>query len=90
MSKYYSPITVRENQHPLMKHKGNTNPPGRQRIIEALTQLMWTKDFNSVTTAEIAEQAGVTEGLIYKYFPGGKFEYLILKLRTRMDNLIRV
>ena len=55
-----------------MKHKGNTNPPGRQKIIEALTQLMHAKDFNSVTTAEIAEKAGVTEGLIYKYFNSKK------------------
>ncbi len=55
-----------------MKHKGHTNPPGRQKIIEALTRLMWTKDFHSVTTAEIAEIAGVTEGLIYKYFKSKK------------------
>ncbi|MFZ1984033.1 MAG: TetR/AcrR family transcriptional regulator [Desulfatitalea sp.] len=55
-----------------MKHKGHTNPPGRQKIIEALTQLMWTKDFHSVTTAEIADMAGVTEGLIYKYFKSKK------------------
>ncbi|MBI5550587.1 MAG: TetR/AcrR family transcriptional regulator [Desulfobacterales bacterium] len=55
-----------------MKHKGHTNPPGRQKIIEALTRLMWAKDFHSVTTAEIAELAGVTEGLIYKYFKSKK------------------
>ena len=55
-----------------MKHKGHTNPPGRQKIIEALTCLMWTKDFHSVTTAEIAGMAGVTEGLIYKYFKSKK------------------
>lgn len=55
-----------------MKHKSHTNPPGRQKIIEALTQLMWSKDFHSVTTAEIAVKAGVTEGLIYKYFKSKK------------------
>jgi len=55
-----------------MKHKGHTNPPGRQKIIEALTQLMQTRAFHSVTTAEIAERAGVTEGLIYKYFNSKK------------------
>jgi len=55
-----------------MKHKGHTNPPGRQKIIEALTQLMQTRDFHSVTTAEIAQRAGVTEGLIYKYFSSKK------------------
>ncbi len=55
-----------------MRHKGNTNPPGRRKIIKALTQLMKTKDFHSVTTAEIAATAGVTEGLIYKYFKDKK------------------
>lgn len=55
-----------------MKHRGNTNPPGRQKIINALTKLMGTKDFHSVTTAEIAATAGVTEGLIYKYFKDKK------------------
>lgn len=55
-----------------MKHRANTNPPGRKKIIAALSQLMRTKDFHSVTTAEIAEKAGVTEGLIYKYFKSKK------------------
>ena len=33
---------------------------------------MRTRDFHSVTTAEIAQRAGVTEGLIYKYFSSKK------------------
>lgn len=55
-----------------MKYKGQTNPPGRQKIISSLSDLMKTKDFHSITTAEIAETAGVTEGLIYKYFKDKK------------------
>jgi TetR/AcrR family transcriptional regulator, fatty acid metabolism regulator protein len=55
-----------------MKHKGLTDPPGRRKIIQALTELMRTRDFNSVTTVEIAAAAGVTEGLIYKYFDSKK------------------
>jgi TetR/AcrR family fatty acid metabolism transcriptional regulator len=51
-----------------MKHKGKTNPPGRQKIINSIASLLSAKDFHSITTAEIAETAGVTEGLIYKYF----------------------
>ena len=51
-----------------MKKRVKTNPPGRQKIIEALSELMEKKEFHSITTAEIAETAGVTEGLIYKYF----------------------
>ncbi len=33
---------------------------------------MRNKDFHSITTAEIASTAGVTEGLIYKYFKDKK------------------
>ncbi len=64
-----------------MKHKGKTNPPGRQKIIKSLSTLMKTKDFHSITTAEIAETAGVTEGLIYKYFKDKKdLLYQVLNL----------
>ncbi len=43
-------------------------PPGRIKIVEAVRTLLENKEFNSITTAEIARTAGVTEGLIYKYF----------------------
>jgi TetR/AcrR family transcriptional regulator, fatty acid metabolism regulator protein len=43
-------------------------PPGRTKIVEALRSLLANKDFSSITTAEIAKNAGVTEALIYKYF----------------------
>ena len=43
-------------------------PPGRVKIAASLRQLLEKKDFGSITTAEIARTAGVTEGLIYKYF----------------------
>lgn len=45
-----------------------SSPPGRTRIVRALRTLLAEKDFNAVTTAEIARNAGVTEALIYKYF----------------------
>ncbi|WP_457552617.1 TetR/AcrR family transcriptional regulator [Desulfobacula sp.] len=55
-----------------MKHKGKTNPPGRIKIMNSFSQLMALKDFHSITTAEIARNAKVTEGLIYKYFKDKK------------------
>lgn len=48
--------------------KQKKSPPGRTRIIQALAHLLKTKEFSAITTAEIAKKAGVTEGLIYKYF----------------------
>jgi len=43
-------------------------PPGRIKIVLALKALLGQKDFSTITTAEIAKTAGVTEALIYKYF----------------------
>lgn len=50
------------------KSKVKSLPPGRIKITRALKHLLERKEFNAVTTAEIARQAGVTEALIYKYF----------------------
>ncbi len=44
------------------------SPPGKIKIAQALRQLLEEKDFNSITTAEIAKTAGVNEALIYRYF----------------------
>ncbi len=43
-------------------------PPGRIKITRALKSLLEKKEFNAITTAEIAKKAGVTDALIYKYF----------------------
>jgi AcrR family transcriptional regulator len=48
------------------------HPPGRRKIVAALRSLLIQKDFHAITTAQIAHTAGVTEGLIYKYFQDKK------------------
>ncbi|MEH0020918.1 MAG: TetR/AcrR family transcriptional regulator [Desulfobacter sp.] len=40
--------------------------------MKSFSELMQEKDFNSITTAEIARNGSVTEGLIYKYFKDKK------------------
>lgn len=40
--------------------------------MRSFSRLMGQKDFHSITTAEIARNAEVTEGLIYKYFKDKK------------------
>ncbi|MCD4719673.1 MAG: TetR/AcrR family transcriptional regulator [Desulfobacula sp.] len=63
-----------------MKHKRKTNPPGRIKIMKSFSLLMAQKDFHSITTAQIARNAKVTEGLIYKYFKDKKaLLYQVLK-----------
>ncbi len=43
-------------------------PPGKGKIINAMRELLENRNFSSITISEIASTAGVTEGLIYKYF----------------------
>lgn len=49
-----------------------SGPPGKIKIMDAFSRLMETRDFQSITISEIAGNAGVTEGLIYKYFTDKK------------------
>jgi AcrR family transcriptional regulator len=43
-------------------------PQGKLKIIQAMRSLLEKRTFESLTIADIAVTAGVTEGLIYKYF----------------------
>lgn len=43
-------------------------PPARRKLAAAMRRLLRTKDFNSITTAEISRTAGANEALIYRYF----------------------
>ncbi len=43
-------------------------PPAKRKLADAMRRLLRTKDFNSITTAEISRTAGANEALIYRYF----------------------
>ncbi|SDP12644.1 TetR/AcrR family transcriptional regulator [Desulforhopalus singaporensis] len=51
-----------------MKPKSTSLPPGKKKIVQAMRNLLENRSFETITIAEIAVEAGVTEGLIYKYF----------------------
>jgi TetR/AcrR family transcriptional regulator, fatty acid metabolism regulator protein len=51
-----------------VKKKRISVPPGHLKISKAMISLLKKKSFDAITWAEIAETAGVNEGLIYKYF----------------------
>ncbi len=51
-----------------MKVQSPVSPPGKLKIINAMRTLLEDRTFESLTISEIALTAGVTEGLIYKYF----------------------
>lgn len=67
----------------------------KEAKIEAITaatiKLIETMGYEKVTIRDIAESAGVSIGLIYKYFPGGKFDILVkgLGLQT-LDSLLSI
>lgn len=48
--------------------KKSTPPPGKTKIINAMRTLLEDRNFSTITISDIAVTAGVTEGLIYKYF----------------------
>jgi len=52
--------------------------------------LIETKGYENVTIRDIAEAAGVSIGLIYKYFPGGKFDILKEIGYRYTDELLRI
>jgi AcrR family transcriptional regulator len=62
-------------------------PPGKKKIIDALKALLEKKEFDSITTAEIAHTAGVSEALIYKYFKD-KRDLLYVVLRDYLDEYL--
>ena len=63
-------------------------PPGQIKIKKALISLLGSKTFNTITTAEIAKTAGVTEALIYKYFKD-KRDLLHQLLQEYLEEYIR-
>jgi AcrR family transcriptional regulator len=56
------------------------------RIIDAMMSLIEIKGYDSVTSRDIAKEAGVSNGLVFKYFPDGKPAILKeLGIRCRRD-----
>ena len=67
-----------------------SSPPGRTRIMNSMIRLLDVREFNRITTAEIAREAEVTEGLIYKYFRDKKdllYQVLMELFRQVIDKI---
>ncbi|MFO7962312.1 MAG: TetR/AcrR family transcriptional regulator [Desulfobacterales bacterium] len=48
------------------------SPPSRQKINDAFRTLLMEKDFQAITTAELAAAAGVNQSLIFRHFENKK------------------
>ena len=55
----------------------------REKILDAMQQLMTTADTRSITVSEIAQKAGIGKGSIYYYFPS-KNDILAFWKRERL------
>jgi AcrR family transcriptional regulator len=64
-------------------------PAGGVKIREAFKALLEEREFNRITTAQIARKSGVNEALIYKYF-GDKRGLLHQVLRDYLDEYLGV
>src|SRR6056297_2787856 len=68
------------------------SPPAREKLADALRQILIYKDFNSITNAEISKIAGVNESLIYRYFTNKRgllhqvLQDYMIDFHTRMQN----
>lgn len=61
-------MTTRLRENGILRYSRQSDPPGKIKIANALLSLIDKKEFNAITTAEIARVSGVNEALIYKYF----------------------
>ena len=62
-------MAIQTGEKSLPNHeKEPSDPPGKIKIANALKTLLKEKDFNSITSAEIAATSGVNEALIYRYY----------------------
>jgi AcrR family transcriptional regulator len=70
--------------------KEHSDPPGKIKIADALKTLLEEKDFNSITSAEIANTSGVNEALIYRYYKDkrGLLHYILSKYLRESESQI--
>jgi len=62
------PVSGPTKETPQLDTKPPSHPPSRDKIYHAFRLLLEEKGYNSITTALIAETAGVNEALIFRYF----------------------
>ena len=71
---------------------GTPKPSGRERqasIIAAAASLFAQKGFNGTTTREIAKTAGISEALLFRYFPTKRALYAaILAEKVQLSQLM--
>src|SRR5439155_15495557 len=74
---------VKSNQTP--RNHRSSGPERQASIIAAAASLFAQKGFNGTTTREIAKSAGISEALLFKYFPTKRALYAaIIAAKSRL------
>ena len=61
----------------------------RAQLIELGTRLFSTRPYEEISIDDVAEEAGISKGLLYHYF-GGKKEFYVEVLRAASEELRRI
>src|SRR5437899_11794669 len=78
---------VKSNQTP--RNHRSSGPERQASIIAAAAALFAAKGFNGTTTREIAKTAGISEALVFKYFPTKRALYAaILAEKAPLSELL--
>ncbi|MDD5170972.1 MAG: TetR/AcrR family transcriptional regulator, partial [Syntrophales bacterium] len=81
-------LATKQKERNARRDPKDAKPAGKTKIIGALKILLEKKEFDAIPTAEIAQTAGVSEALIYKYFKD-KRDLLYVVLREYLDDYLR-
>ncbi len=84
-------MAIQSGEKSLPNHaKEHADPPGKIKIANALKTLLKEKDFNSITSAEIAATSGVNEALIYRYYKDkrGLLHYILSEYLRESESQI--
>jgi AcrR family transcriptional regulator len=59
----------------------------RQRIVEAASELFWTKGYDATSVQDIADQADIAPGTLYLHF-GGKADVALVQFHQWMEDFV--
>ncbi|HWJ02060.1 MAG TPA: TetR/AcrR family transcriptional regulator [Verrucomicrobiae bacterium] len=77
----------KEKTNAIQKENGRLKGDRKQKILAAGRQVFTRKGFHGATTAEIAKEAGIAEGTIYRYFKTKKDILIELAQTLAVDTL---
>ncbi|MFH1137816.1 MAG: TetR/AcrR family transcriptional regulator [Pseudomonadota bacterium] len=81
---------IEDHKNHFLYKRIQSTPRGKVMLAIGLEKLLAQKDFNSITTAEIARASGINESLIYRYFgeKRGLLHYILAEHQTDSLQLI--